>query len=135
MIAVERIHACPNYCILYRGDTFKDLNKCPVCSASRYKNNARYCGDDNQDPTNVNKGKGNVVNNNSAASVELDDATLDISEKQSRIPAMVMWYLPVSNRLRRFYSNPKDAELMRWWDSDKHKKGDGKLRLPADARQ
>ena len=24
---------------------------------------------------------------------------------------------------------------MRWWDSDKHKKGDGKLRHPVDARQ
>jgi len=29
----ERIHACPNHFILYRGDTFKDLDKCPVCSA------------------------------------------------------------------------------------------------------
>ena len=125
MIAVARIHACPNYCILYCGDTFKDLNKCPVCSASRCKNNAGYCGDDNQDPTNVNKG----------AFIEPDDATLGISEKQSRIPAMVMWYLPVSDRLRRFFSNPKDAELMRWWDSDKRKKGDGKLRHPSDARQ
>ena len=94
-----------------------------VCSASRYKNNAGYCGDDNQGPTGVNKGKGNMVKNNSAASIETDDATLGISEKQSRIPAMVMWYLPVSDRLRRFFSNPKDAELMRWWDSDKRKKG------------
>ena len=116
-MGVERIHACPNHCILYHGDAFKDLKKCPVCSASRYKNNAGYCGDDNQDPTNVNKG----------AFVEPDDATLGISEKQSRIPAMVMWYLPVSDRLRSFFSNPKDAELMRWWDSDKRKKGDGKL--------
>jgi hypothetical protein len=48
---------------------------------------------------------------------------------------MVMWYLPISDRLRRFFSNPKDAELMRWWDSDKRKKDDGKLRHPADARQ
>ena len=24
-MGVERIHACPNHCILYRGDTFKDL--------------------------------------------------------------------------------------------------------------
>ena len=116
-MGVERIHACPNHCILYRGETFKDLKKCPVCSASRYKNNAGYYGDDNQDPTNVNKG----------AFVDPDDATLGISEKQSRIPAMVMWYLPVSDRLRRFFSNPNDAELMRWWDSDKRKKGDGKL--------
>ena len=99
------------------------------------KNNAGYCDDDNQDPTNVNTGKGNVAKNNSATCVEPDDDTLGISEKQSKIPTMVMWYLPVSNRLRRFFSNPKDAELMRWWDSDKHKKGDGKLQHPTDARQ
>ena len=66
---------------------------------------------------------------------EAPNTTLGISEKQRRIPAMVMWYLPVANCLRRFFSNPKDAELMRWWDSDKRKMGDGKLRHPADARQ
>jgi hypothetical protein len=34
MIRVERIHACPNHCILYHGDTFKVLDKCSICSAS-----------------------------------------------------------------------------------------------------
>jgi hypothetical protein len=37
MMGVERIHACPNHYILYCGDTFKDLDKYPICSASRYK--------------------------------------------------------------------------------------------------
>ena len=60
-----------------------------------------------------NKGKGNMVKN-SVASIEPDADTLGISEKQSRISAMVMWYLPVGDRLRHFFSNPKDAELMRW---------------------
>ena len=49
-MGVERIHACPNHCILYRGDAFKDLDKCPIYSANRYKNNAGYCGGDNQGP-------------------------------------------------------------------------------------
>ena len=117
-MGVERIHACPNHCILCRGDTFKDLKKCPVCSASRYKTNAGYSSDDNQ-----------------VSSVEADDATLGMSGKPSKIPAMVMWHLQVFDRLRRFFSNPKDAELMRWWNSYQRKKGDGKLRHPADARQ
>jgi hypothetical protein len=43
MMGVERIHACPNHYILYHGDTFKDLNKCLVCSVSRYKNSFGYC--------------------------------------------------------------------------------------------
>jgi hypothetical protein len=64
----------------------------------------------------------------------LADTTLGISKNQSRIPVMVIWYLPVTDRLRHFF-NPKDIELMRWWDSDKRKKGDGKIRHPTDARQ
>ena len=81
-MGVERIHTCPNHCILYRGDAFKDLKKCPVCSASQYKNNAGYCVDDNEGPISANKGKGNMAKNNSAASIETDDAALGISEKQ-----------------------------------------------------
>ena len=38
-MGVERTHACLNHRILYRGDAFKDMDKCPVCSADRYKNN------------------------------------------------------------------------------------------------
>ncbi|XP_045830720.1 uncharacterized protein LOC123922020 [Trifolium pratense] len=32
----ERIHACPNDCILFRNE-YASLNTCPKCSASRYK--------------------------------------------------------------------------------------------------
>ena len=128
IMGVERIHACPNHCILYRGDAFKDLDKCPVCSANRYKNNAGYCGGDNQGPGDKNKRKRKGATN-SVASVEPPDTTSGISKKQRRIPTMVMRYLPVADRLRCFFSNPKDAELMHWWDSDKRKKGDRKHRL------
>ena len=38
MMGAERIHACPNHCILYRG-VFKDLTKCPNYGASQYKVN------------------------------------------------------------------------------------------------
>ena len=30
---VEKIHACRNHCILYRGDDYKDLESCPKCGA------------------------------------------------------------------------------------------------------
>jgi hypothetical protein len=37
-LGVEKIHACPNHCILYRKEhEFKD--KCPRCNASRYRQN------------------------------------------------------------------------------------------------
>ena len=35
-LEVRKIHACPNDCILYRGE-YEDLNACPVCGALRYK--------------------------------------------------------------------------------------------------
>ena len=41
---VQRIHACPNHCIQYRGD-YAALTKCPNCEASRYKSNANFSED------------------------------------------------------------------------------------------
>ena len=35
-LEVQKIHACPNDCILYHG-AYKDLNACLVCGALRYK--------------------------------------------------------------------------------------------------
>jgi len=34
-LEVQKIHACPNDCILFRGD-YKDLDLCPWCHASQY---------------------------------------------------------------------------------------------------
>ncbi|XP_052152534.1 uncharacterized protein LOC127770768 [Oryza glaberrima] len=53
--------------------------------------------------------------------------------KRGKIPSMVMWYLPIKDRLKRLYSNPTDAELMRWHQESW--KIDGMIRHPADARQ
>jgi hypothetical protein len=37
-LGIEKIHACPNHCILYKKEhEFKD--RCPRCNASRYKQN------------------------------------------------------------------------------------------------
>ena len=36
-LEVEKLHACSNDCILYRGEKYKDLDKCPKCEAPRYK--------------------------------------------------------------------------------------------------
>ena len=35
-LGVQKVHACPNDCILYHGE-YEDLNACPVCGALRYK--------------------------------------------------------------------------------------------------
>ena len=36
-LEVQKIHTCPNNCILYRGEEFEKLDACPVCDAKRYK--------------------------------------------------------------------------------------------------
>jgi hypothetical protein len=33
---VQKIHACPNDCILYHGD-YENLTECSICTALRYK--------------------------------------------------------------------------------------------------
>ncbi|XP_066165892.1 uncharacterized protein [Oryza sativa Japonica Group] len=88
-LGVQKIHACENYCILYRKE-FADLNSCPTCGTSRCK-------------TGNGASDGEVV--------DKDDAPLDENKK---IPRMVMWYLRVKDRLKRLYSNRDDAKLMRW---------------------
>ena len=45
-MGVEKVHTCPNHCILFCSKTFKSLDKYPRCGASRYKNNDLYGGDE-----------------------------------------------------------------------------------------
>ena len=51
-----------------------------------------------------------------------------------RIPALVIWYLPVTDRLRRIFLNPKEATLMTWWD-DECKVDDDKIAHLVDCSQ
>ena len=36
-LEVQKIHACPNDCILYRGEEYEKMDACPVCDAKWYK--------------------------------------------------------------------------------------------------
>jgi hypothetical protein len=66
----------------------------------------------------------------------VDDETGSDKEdkKKRKIPALVMWYLPVIDRLKRVFSNPRDAELVRW-HSEKCRKNDEEIRHPTDGTQ
>jgi len=44
-IEYQKIHACPNDCILYRNQ-FAEMHNCPTCGVSRYKLNNDQCNDD-----------------------------------------------------------------------------------------
>ena len=65
-----------------------------------------------------------------------DESSIGTTDTTSKckVPALVMWYLPVEDRLKRLFSNPKTAKLMTW-HTDRPEKSDGKLRHPSDARQ
>ena len=45
-----------------------------------------------------------------------------------------MWYLPVIDRLKRLFSNPREAELMRW-HAENRKQNNKQIRHSADASQ
>jgi hypothetical protein len=36
---LRKFNACPNHCILYRGEQYEKLESCPHCGASRCKRN------------------------------------------------------------------------------------------------
>jgi predicted nucleic acid-binding Zn-ribbon protein len=130
-MGVEKIHACRNHCTLYRGDEYKDLDSCPNCGASRYKTNKDYREEDCA--TTVRTGKKRKKAQQKTQPTRKDKEEVDYYA-QKKIPALVMWYLPVIDRLRCLFANAEDAQLMSWHVSDEHK-NDGKLRHPSDGKQ
>jgi len=88
-LEVQKIHACPNDCILYRGAEYENLQACPVCGALRYKIRRD------------------------------DPGEVDGQPAKKKIPAKVMWYFPVIPRLKRLFRSKENAKLMRWHKEDR----------------
>jgi hypothetical protein len=126
---VEKILTCPNHCILYRKE-YEFNTKCLVCGVSRYKRSYNRVYADTM--------KKKIKNNNKTAigpEIVDDEADLDKEDMTKRkILALVMWYLPVINHLKRVFSNPRDVEFVRW-HSEKHRDNDEEIRHPADGTQ
>jgi hypothetical protein len=74
-----------------------------------------------------NKGGKKVVQE----SQRLEETPLGNDANKRRIPALVMWYLPVPDCLRRMFLNPKEVAPMTWWD-DERKEDDDTIAHPAD---
>jgi hypothetical protein len=119
-MGVEKIYACLNHCILYRKEhEFKD--KCPRCNASWYKWN-----DNIEEDSYNNKRKGRKRKNTAPPD------QYNQGSKERKVPALVMWYLPIIDHLKCMFSNAREAQLLLWhiqW------KRDGKVRHPADGRR
>jgi hypothetical protein len=118
-LGVDKIHACPNHCILYHKEhEFK--TKCPVCGVSRYKRSYNHVYVD----TMKKKNKKNTAIGPDSVDDENDSDKED--NKKRKIPALVMWYLPVIDHLKCVFSNPRDAELVRW-HFEKRRKNNEKI--------
>jgi hypothetical protein len=59
-LEVEKIHACKNDCILYRGPEYEDLKKCPICGLDRF-NHIKDGGNDENCNRNRRKGRPKMV--------------------------------------------------------------------------
>jgi hypothetical protein len=68
---VQKIHACINDCILYRGEEYKNLEACLVCTTLPYKIRRVDSGDVEGEPP------------------------------RKRVPGKVMWYAPIIPWLKR----------------------------------
>jgi predicted nucleic acid-binding Zn-ribbon protein len=135
-MGVEKIHVCRNHCILYRGADYMNLDSCPNCGVSRYKMNKDYREEERA--ASLCKGKKRKRTQQKTQKSSSKPTSKEKQEvdyyTQKKIPALVIWYLPVVDQLGCLFANPKDAKLMSWYVSDEHK-DDGKLRHPADGQQ
>jgi hypothetical protein len=116
---------------LYRGD-YAELEKCPNCDTSCYKSNTDFA----VKRVIASKGTKRKVGGKKCAFSQVEEEYSIGTDTSSRhkVPALLMWYLPVEDCLKRLFSNPKTAELMTW-HADCPEKSDGKLQHPSHARQ
>jgi hypothetical protein len=120
ILGVEKIHSCPNRCILYQKEhEFKD--KFLRCNAGRYKWN-----DNIEEDSYNNKWKG--CKRKDTAPPDQDSQVF----KERKVHALVMWYLPTIGRLKHMFSNAREDQLLLWHVQQKR---DGKIRHPANGRQ
>jgi hypothetical protein len=88
-LEIQKIHACPNDCILYRGTEYEKLDACLVCHVSRYKIRRDDPGD------------------------------VGDERHRKKIPTKVMWYAPIIPRLKHLFKNRDHAKLLRWHKEDR----------------
>jgi hypothetical protein len=120
---VQRIHTCPNHCILYYG-VYEKYENYPSCGLGHYKSNADFSPDKAGDA--ISKRRKRDEKNKGVAPHVDDDTCIDMDKNQRKVLTLVRWYLPVIDHLKRLFSNPKNAKLMTW-HADRPDRDDGKL--------
>ena len=108
---LKRFHACPNHCILCRGQ-YASFESCPYCGASRYKRNAG-CRVDANDEGASGGPKKKVAKKSNAKQISSHEEEEE-GYTQRRIPALSMWYWPMIDRLHCTFGNPADVLACIW---------------------
>ncbi|XP_060202678.1 uncharacterized protein LOC132631095 [Lycium barbarum] len=93
-LSYKKIHACPNDCMLYRGED-KERQECKRYGTSRWKVNAK----------------------------KNFSSDLEAHKKKTLQPAKVLRYFPLIPRLQRLFMSSKTSTDMRWHSVDCHKDG------------
>jgi hypothetical protein len=106
-LGVDKIHTCPNHCILYCKE-YEFNTKFPVCRVSPYKIIYNHVYADTMKKKIKNKNKTAI--GHESIDDEADPDKEDMTKR--KIPTLVMWYLPVINCLKHVFSNPRDVELV-----------------------
>ncbi|XP_058778517.1 uncharacterized protein LOC131652620 [Vicia villosa] len=104
-LSYNKIHACPNHCMLYWGsEEDEKRDECKICNTSRWK-----------------------VEEKDGSSNGVNDGT-----KKKQKPAKILRYFPLIPRLQRLYMSSKTAELLKWHAMVANP--DGLLRHPRDTK-
>ena len=126
---IEKIHACKNDCMLYRGDACKEMRECQVCKHPRYKPRPQEeMNDESEDDS-----EDEPEDEDGSNEKEMGKKKKNRRKKRSEIPIKVCWYLPIVPRLKRLFANPDTSKLMRW--HAENRSTDRKMRHPADSPQ
>ncbi|RHN45055.1 hypothetical protein MtrunA17_Chr7g0226101 [Medicago truncatula] len=84
-LGYEKIHACPNDCILYR-DKYVNDQVCPKCGTSRWK----------------------------TTNEDVQANGMETSDKRKNLPTKILRWFPLKPRLQRLFMSSEVAESMRW---------------------
>ncbi|XP_066385300.1 uncharacterized protein [Miscanthus floridulus] len=129
---LKKFYAYPNHCILYWGK-YENLQSYSHCGVSQHKRNAscRMDADDERGPKKKKTSKKSTMKKQIPSPKDEEEE----GYTQRKSLALLMWYLPVIDRLHAILGNLEDAKLMSWHTSDEHTKDDGKLWHPSNSKQ
>jgi len=106
-MTLKKFYACPNHCILYR-DKYENLQSYSHCDASRYKRNAGCRADvDVEGPTKRGNKKAKIQTAKKQIPSPKDEEEGGYMQRKS--PTLLVWYLPMIDRLRALFGNLEDA--------------------------